>query len=345
MKHFRVYSSPHFGRGGARASGFTLLELLTAIAITAVLVGFSVAIVSNVSGLWRRASGRGATEAQARHILDRLELDLSGALVRDDGRTWLAATTLRTTTCSGLWDSADQAGERAKPESAGGQFSYDVTAANLADTRGGVAGVWLRFFTTARGANDEARPWSVSAPVAVGYQIIRRTLASGTGEGASRRYLLHRAQVRPAASADGPGVFGTGYDLSAYDHLRTPSRDEVIGDNVIDFGVRFYVREISSDGRTGLRAIFPANALGALDGDDLEHAGGSDLSGERMPEVVDVMVRILSEEGGSVLAGYEATSPRIFAPAGVSAAQHWWNLAVANSRVYTRRIVVRAAGP
>lgn len=333
-------------RTRSRAGGFTLVELLVAITITAVLAGFSLTLVGAVSGLWKRTNGWVATEAQARHMLDQLELDLSGAWMRDDGRTWLAFSSLTTTANSGLWDSADQASARAKPDGVA-SLSYVVTPEKIADARGGVAGGWLRFFTMARGSNDQLRPQTTSAPIAVGYQIIRRA-PSGRPDGAEpRRYLFHRAVVGPVATNGREGVMEKGYDLAAYDHLRTPDLEEILGDNVIDFTVRFYCRESSADGRTALRLIFPANGTGALDGNDLVHAANrparaTEADSECFPDVVDVMVRILSEEGAVLIAGYESTVERGLTPAGVSAAQHWWRLAEAHSRVFTRRIAMRA---
>jgi hypothetical protein len=63
-----------------------------------------------------------------------------------------------------------------------------------------------------------------------------------------------------------------------------------------------------------------------------------------MPDVVDVSVRILTDQGADLINGYEAITQRVFAPTtpAVTPQQYWWNLALANSRVFTRRIVLRA---
>src|SRR4051794_1066992 len=68
-----------------RSKGFTLLELLVAAALTAALAGFLAIVVRNIGGTWSRASGKLSADAQARLVLDQLELDLQGALFRDDG--------------------------------------------------------------------------------------------------------------------------------------------------------------------------------------------------------------------------------------------------------------------
>ena len=69
---------------------------------------------------------------------------------------------------------------------------------------------------------------------------------------------------------------------------------------------------------------------------------GSDSFANRMPDVVDVSVRILTEKGADLIRGYESITQTVFAPPGVTPQAYWWDLARANSRVFTRRIVLRA---
>lgn len=367
-------------RSGRR--GFTLLELLVATVITAVLAGFIVTIVSNVSGFWSRTTGRLSTEAQARHILDQLSLDLGGAQFRDDGNVWMAADVLPSTTNSGFWQAAVA---NPKPTGTGTNGSIAMTSASLADARFGPAGVWLRFFTTKRGSNLTATPATFSAPVAVGYQIIRRFSAASTVS-TKTAYLFHRAEVRPAGVGTGstlrPGVLETGYTITSgpYSNVSTATNtgtttgdprsiqapgsrtnfDSVIGENVIDFGVRCYVREVvpsdsadpTSLPATRLRLVFPAgDAAGALT-NSTSAPLRAQLPGNTpstdpsynyrflMPDVVDVMVRILTDEGARLLDSYERANSPLTVPAGLTAQQYWWQIAAANSQVYTRRVVL-----
>jgi hypothetical protein len=69
---------------------------------------------------------------------------------------------------------------------------------------------------------------------------------------------------------------------------------------------------------------------------------GSDSFANRMPDVVDVSVRILTEKGADLIRGYESITQTVFAPPGVTPQAYWWEIARANSRVFTRRIVLRA---
>ena len=344
---------------------FTLLELLVAAVITAVLAGFIVVIVSNVSGFWTRTAGKLSTEAQARLVLDQLTQDLSSAHYRDDGNVWLAADVLGATSTSGLWQPA---AANAKP--AGG-VSLAMTAPKLADARFNTAGVWLRFFTTKRGNNLAADATSFSAPVAVGYQIIRR-FSAPSALNTRTAYVLHRAEARPAAAGGRPGVLESGYNITAAAYttstagtnngattgdprsIQVPGSrsnfSSVIADNVIDFGVRAYVRDPSQ--ASGLRLIFPAgnetgtpsNSANARLRAQLPATTVTDSTNYNfvMPEVVDVMVRILTDEGARLIGTFEQANSPLLLPAGVNAQQYWWQLATAHSQVFTRRMVINA---
>jgi len=363
---------------GARR-GFTLLEVLVAAGITALIAGFCAIIVSNVGSFWTRTSGRLSAEAQARYALDLLSLDLSGARFRDDGNTWLAATFLsNTTNTSGLWLTTGTAttqkpGSNVTGTGASLQFTATIsnsstTLSNLGDNstaspRFGIGGTWLRFFTTKRGTNDASSANNTatteSAPVAVAYQIVRRRTSTSTLS-TDIRYLLHRSEVRPArngTTASSVGTFETGYTITAAGYgpvsnsvavgdpgeIKYPTLSSVIADNVIDLGVRFYVRDATATATNGLRLVFPAtnSATNYLAKTPSSVAGATDA----FPDVVDVMVRVLTDEGARLIAAYEA-NPSIPSsttlPTGVTAQQYWWQIAIAHSQVFTRRIVVNA---
>jgi hypothetical protein len=358
------------GLGSSRSTSraFTVVELLVAAGITAVIALFIAAIVRNVSITWTRSSNRLGTDAQARLVLDQLQLDLQGALFRDDGNVWFAADLLNTTSTSTLWQVAPR---NPKPTNA---LSLQLTAPNLANARYGAAGVWLRFFTTSRGTNTASTPTTISAPVAVGYQIIRRFTATNQANQGTA-YLFHRAEARPATLTSGnrPGVLESGYNITAAAYTTSTSStnsgattgdprsvqvpgnarnlDSVIADNVIDFGVRCYVRDATVPG--GLRLIFPATAAGALTNSPqpLRSQLPSDTPTDApnynfrflRPDVVDVMLRILTDEGAAQIAAMEKIqTPALTVPAkyNSNAQEWWWGVAQENSRVYTRRIVL-----
>jgi len=305
------------GRGRA---GFTIVELLVASAITLLIAGLIVGLIANSLGSWGRLQGTLTAEAQAHAVLDRLAQELQGAIYRDDGGVWLAATVQAGEGASGVWV------EGSKPAAA----SLDPAA-----VRFGVAGVWLRFIATAPGA--DYRQGDPAVPVAVAYQIIRRT---PTPSGESCHYLLYRSAVTPS------GTFAAGYDLSAPVYavhsseggtagsLASPGVQQVIADNVIDFGVRLY--SYAPDPATGepkLVQIFPVDAA------DLEHQSRlPPTAGElrnRFPAVADLMLRVLTEEGARQIAALESGQ----------IAGEWWAIASAHSRVFIRRVAINAGPP
>ena len=81
--------------------GFTLVEVLIAVAITALLSALLVSITAEVLRIWSRSSNTLTTNSQARIALDIVERDLQSAIFRADGRQWFASGT-----APGGWDPA-----------------------------------------------------------------------------------------------------------------------------------------------------------------------------------------------------------------------------------------------
>jgi len=73
--------------------GFTLIEILTATAIMALLVSLVMTILSQVVSAWNRSSDELEIGAKARQALDTLTQDLQTAIFRSDGSQWLSCTT------------------------------------------------------------------------------------------------------------------------------------------------------------------------------------------------------------------------------------------------------------
>ena len=332
--------------------GFTLIEVLVASGVTLLLVGFMVAIVGNVTGFWSRTSGRISAESQARYALDQLTLDLQSAIYRDDGATWLAASVpTNTATSVSVWVTTGAVTGNLKPSAATGTTNPTLTygATNIANGTFGPAGTWLRFFTTKRGANTATDVTTLSSPVAVGWQIIRRASATNTAN-IDRRYFLHRAEVTPA------NTLNTGFDITAAAYSGTAAATgntgtlgtarsvripldlgTIIAENVIDFGVYFYTRPRTGATSSAPIRIFPSGA------ETTHLANRPPRSGTaitQFPEEAEIMIRVLTDEGAAQIAAFE--NGRMTLPAGRTAAQYWWDIAVAKSQVFTRRVVLRA---
>ena len=138
--------------------GFTLLELLVAVAVTGLLAALLLNITTQVVTTQTKATGDLETNQAAQFILDRIQEDLQCAVYRNDGSVcgWRQQF-WKITTNSSVWEPA----ERGKPtttslrvtaddwEGPDGEADDIVTANNqwsLVDSRFGVGGTWLRFF-------------------------------------------------------------------------------------------------------------------------------------------------------------------------------------------------------
>jgi len=130
--------------------------------------------------------------------------------------------------------------------------------------------------------------------------------------------------------------------------VKNPDWDNGLIDNVIDFGVRFYVKDPDPDSifLNGLRPVFPVDSNGEWSNDDFEHlattSGGEDPYATIYPEVVDVMVRILTMEGAEAIRAFEEGD--LQQPPEYSKDEYWWILAEQYSHVFVRRIQLYPSG-
>jgi prepilin-type N-terminal cleavage/methylation domain-containing protein len=363
----------HLMTAKSQSRGFTLLELLVAVSVTALLAAMLLNITSQVVTSQTKASGDLETNQAAQFILDRVQEDLQCAVYRNDGNVWLAATILEDAENSGRWEND----ERTKPSSVSVRIVTDdwadgpedpIAQANnqwpLTDSRFGVGGTWLRFFSQAPELDPGAE--NNGGVRAIGYQIVRYGL---TGSETSKpRYQLFRSDVATRET------FEAGYDLHPvngsyrsnakggirapqniitpiFDDASGPSTDFSLAANVIDFGIRAYLIERNNEGTGFLKQIFPdVNASSSGSASNHEFLATSNATyrtnaNEELyafPEVVDVMVRILTTEGASAISAYE--EGLISAPDGFSPDEYWWNIAERNSEVYVRRIRVLPSG-
>lgn len=339
--------------------GFTLVELLVASAITLVLAGIMVAVLAQMTKTWARASGGLIARQQAEQALDLLARDLQSAVLRRDGRVWLAATVQPDQSGAGdiggtlaSWSSPVRKPGAANPGTVNSSLDLEPVSGGIEDCRFGTAGVWLRFVTEVPDRNSGIA--DASAPRAVAYQIVRRAVSSTAG--AAARYALFRSEVRSFADGSPARERSTtvvGYDLFAAPYnsaagggsigdagtMRRPRRDLLLANEVIDFGVRFY----RTSGRTGgaRQLLFPngntnrgfaaTTDVSALPTNPVLPAGAMTYG---FPTEAELFVRVLTEEGARQIEALEAG--RLVGP-------RWWEVAAAHSFVLTRRVLLEAA--
>ena len=355
------------------SSGFTVLELLVAVSVTALLAGMLLNITSQVVSTQTQASGDLETNQVAQFLLDRIQEDLHCAIYRNDGNVWMAASILEDNSNSGSWKEAivpkpTNESLRITPSDwtsgPNDQFAEANNQLSLLDSRFGKAGTFFRFFTLAPEL-DPNTP-NTGGARAVSYQIIRHGLTSSS---TSRpRYQLFRADVstvetfkagynlHPSSSSYNQGSNGIRKPSNIinpiFDSLDGTSTDFSLASNVIDFGIRAYLIEKNSAGTGNLKQIFPdVNSTTGGGNPPYEYSATSNINYRvpnkpsrlyAFPEVVDVMIRILTTEGASAISAFE--EGLIPTPRGLTAEDYWWELAEKNSEVYIRRIRIFGSG-
>ena len=378
-------SKPHptrvrLARPAAASRAFTLVELLVASAITAVLTTIMLGVTLNTLKAWNQSQGVLATNAAARLVFSELTQDLQGLLQRSDGQVWLAATVQRSQEKYGdaaaheqepypvKKDKADWgsggSSDHSKPRSASVSYRIPSAAgASLEDYRFGQAGVWLRFFST-RGKPDSGAADGLSA---VGYQLVRRGQKKNSEEAL---YELQRSAMR-AGFADNtdPAIdFGArGYDLFAPGYnrylnvngaaqtakIRAAERKNSLGENVIDFGLRILEQN------PAIRAyveVFPVNRRDGSTSAPASLPYTYALSSATAPVSSDAAVT------GPLIRGHPGALRfefmlRILTPEGAKQirayeenpdafpGRTWWDIAQQHSRVYTHAVSSLATSP
>ena len=180
--------------------GFTVLELLVAVSVTAILAGMLLNITSQVVKTQTQASGDLETSQIAHFILDRIQEDLHCAVYKNDGNVWMAASILEDKDNSGSWIEASYGKPTAEslritPSDWSDGPNDLITQANnqlnLEDSRFGTGSTFLRFFTLAPELDSQIQ--NTGGARAISYQIIRCGLTSSS---TSRpRYQLFRSDV------------------------------------------------------------------------------------------------------------------------------------------------------
>jgi hypothetical protein len=350
--------------------------LIVAVGITAGLAAIMLSIVVNLLDTAGRASGSLVSSNQAQVALDFLAQDLESAVMRADGNVWLAATIQPDQTTAGgncganmaNWTTGSEKPRIGVPGDAGSSLQLAPVSERFDDYRFGMAGVWVRMFSIEPDSNSNLA--NLSTVRAVGYQMVRYTVADSTG--ASVRYGLFRSVVRPYHDDVVTRIrstFVVGYNLFALPYndpaatiagtsqtagsgaaepggIRRPDRSLLVANNVVDFGVRFYGPNSNGD----LQILFPISLNGGSANNHLGFAAwagpapaplplnpsvGAPTAAQMsygFPTVAEVFLRVLSDEGAQILEAYERNP---------FPGKTWWDVALENSRVYTRRVEMK----
>ena len=364
--------------------GFTVLELIVAVAVTAVLTGMLLLISTQVLETQSRTNAELERNQVAHFVLDQIQEDLQCALYRNDGNVWMALSLLNESGNSGSWIEASKTSFAKSPLNSLRIIDSDWPTGALQDSeidslgqgpfhksRFGVAGTWLRFFTQSPELDPQAN--GNGAARAVAYQIIRYGITGSTTS--RKRYHLFRSDVSAKntfeagynlhpdnESGYGINASNLSMDLNFPDTPRVPSTiinpiidvgtdyppaSFSLATNIIDFGIRAYHLEKNSFGTGNLVQLFPPIKLDSPENllseeffatSHKPYQEITDPTFYQFPDVVDVMVRVLSEEGARILENYENGSfPN-------TEEVDWWSIAEEHSKVYFRRIKIYGSG-
>lgn len=380
VRRNRTFRRIHGIRGG-----FSLIEIVVATAITLLLATLLMSVTAGMLSAWNRSRGKLSSSNQAKLCLDQLANDLESLVMRADGNVWFAASVTGTQPHPG-GDAAmipqasysNTTGNRCKPSV--GSYSVTPISGNILDMRFGHVGVWLRFFANQPSANSSIA--NVSTVRAISYQLAH--VPVGDNVGAGRRYFAFRSAVRPTLIDEDSGailsedagatrsVFTTGYNIvggNAYNDLslpdpgsspaapariRRPDKRTIIGNDIIDLGVRIFTRngggflverfpvdrEVSSTTRVQT-FLATTNASVEPFGTVTAPTGANGIA-RGFPAVIEIMVRVLSDEGVQRIRALEENE--ISPPGGMgNFDSYWWELADTYSTYYTRRIEIKAS--
>ncbi len=295
--------------------GFTLVEVIVALAITLLLATTMVLVVRGLLDVWQRSQGEGMGAVEAKIALDQLERDVQAAMMRRDGKAWFDVRVLGNAELpSHGWKMETTL--PMKPDGESRAMLPVEAGATIAAARFGRSGVWLRMLTS-----DYDSAAGASQPVAISYQMGRRAVSAGAG--APTGYALFREKMSARATFEDVA----GFTATSPGALTNPENDDVLASHVVDFGVWVLARDEA--GR--LTRLFPSSNTIPL---------AAPFPGAGEPAVVDVMIRVLSDEGAAFVQAME--EGRIEQPAAVEAGAWWWSVVEAHSRVYTRRIEMKA---
>lgn len=299
--------------------GFTLIEILVATAIMALLVLVVLGITTNVLTSWTRASGQLSSNLEARVALDFLAQDLEAAIIRRDGNQWMFI--------------ANQAGT--------GNFTNFTNA------------VGLYFFSPVpdrprRDSNDNIIHGDVCG---ISYRLFRQNPFNPASTTTSQTYGLYRAVVPADATFFamlGPGnqddlvtlwqssinytrggVAMPPVDLLEYQR----STENFLSANVADFAITIWYIDPDTNEPTPVNGTV-TNPLPLQPGDEVFIGRNMRLgeTGDPLPYPIyfDVSITILSNDGASLLRQEET--------AGSVAPDRFREIVREHGNTYSRRI-------
>ena len=169
----------------SKLRGFTVLELIVAVSVTAVLSGMLLLISRQVLETQSVSSAELERNQIAHFVLDQIQEDLQCALYRNDGNVWMAMSLLNQSDNSGSWIEPKKSSLAKPPLNSLRIIESDWPSDALQDaeidslgqgpfakSRFGLAGTWLRFFTQSPELDPQAKGDGAARAVSCCYRTL-----------------------------------------------------------------------------------------------------------------------------------------------------------------------------
>jgi len=289
-------------------SGFTLLELMVATAISLVIIVMIVKIVGILLEQTSRSVGAISTDQEASLIRQYLFDDLEGIYRYSDatGTLWLKKP-------GEGWGAENWASVPSDRKPTLVNISENaVPASSISGERWGKEGAQISWIVN----DSSTNPNDPGGLKAVAYQIKRMK----TSASSFPRYFLMRSVVSAKHTLDsGYGFESSDYTQGSFSDsafwtssvIRFPNEHHIIASNVIDFGIRAFMWDSQ---------VFEWKMVFPRSGDALISGG--------TPQLWVVMVRILTDKGAEMIENIE--QGRMVAD--------WWEVALEYSDVISFRV-------
>ncbi|MGE9295443.1 MAG: PulJ/GspJ family protein [Puniceicoccales bacterium] len=314
-----------------RSAGFTLIEILAATGIMAVVILVALSLTTNVLTAWNTGAGKLTSNYEARIALDLLARDLESLVIRNRQMNWLYVQ----------WDKPEIPGrisqyndalpympqiyflapvaDRPRFDSAGNAIPGDVCAVSYQ-----VA--YQNPFTGSRADDFPAPMFALYRFVVDAENTFNEVMDPlGFDIGDTSSWLNQRMQGVPYVDEGGANATTAG---NIEDTVLTA--ENFLSANVVDFNMEFYFSD--STDPTAQPQRFPATRPtnnGTIHIADTVYIGNTARS-ELSLEYIDITITVMSDEGlGIIESGSVGTN-------------QWFDLVAQYGHTYSRRVQVMA---
>ena len=247
--------------------GFTLLELLVAVTITAIIMVDLLSMTGVVADAWKNGNNKIFTNNEARAGFNRLAEDLDSAVIRDNikGAEW---------------------------------FVFAQGNEGFGGMQQPLRQPWLMFYTTPTD-RDLAQPGNV---ITVSYKLVAQDPIAGGSSGQFNLYGLYRAF--PSGGNPAKETFENALgqpDLKSFWSARSEAtdKDNFYISNIFDFSFTFWASHYGTDGKSALQTVaLPADTDIRLSSENLV-VGNQTYPGGKLA-AVDISMTILTQQGGQM---------------------------------------------